>query len=286
MDALNHLPQALARAVQRALRPLCRVLLHHGMSYPAFEALARQVYVDVAIREFGLPGKKPSISRASILSGLSRKDVQRLLTQGGAAAGTVGPVHDNRAARVLAAWWRDVDFVDAAGHPRALDVADKAAGFPALVRRHSGDMPARAVLDELIRQGAVQRNGDGALEVVATAFVPRRSAVDKLELLGTDLADLATTIDHNIRHGDDDPRFQRKVMYQDMSPAVVQAFRKLSSERAMALLVQLDHWLAARADQPIPPGEAPVRLGLAIHYFEDRVSPGSPARQQPCIKEN
>lgn len=75
-------------------------------------------------------------------------------------------------------------------------------------------------------------------------------------------------------------------MYQDMSPAVVQAFRKLSSERAMALLVQLDHWLAARADQAIPPGETPVRLGLAIHYFEDRVSPGAPPREQPCIKEN
>ncbi len=286
MDALNHLPQALARAVQRALRPLFRVLLHHGMPYTAFEALARTVYVDVAIREFALPDKKPSISRASILSGLTRKEVQRLLTQGGAAASVVGPVHDNRAARVLAAWRRDADFLDAAGHPRVLDAADRAAGFPALVRRHSGDMPARAVLDELIRQRAVQHNGEGGLEVVAAAFVPRRTTVDKLELLGTDLADLATTIDHNIRHGDDDARFQRKVMYQDMSPAVVQAFRKLSSERAMALLVQLDRWLAARADQAIPSGETPVRLGLAIHYFEDRVSPGAPPREQPCIKEN
>ena len=44
---------------------LFRVLLRHGMSYTAFEALARRVYVQVAIEEFGLPGKKPSISRTS-----------------------------------------------------------------------------------------------------------------------------------------------------------------------------------------------------------------------------
>ena len=63
----------------RLLRPLMRLMLRHAMPFSAFEELAKRVYVDVAMNDFALPGKKPSISRASILTGLTRKDVQRLV---------------------------------------------------------------------------------------------------------------------------------------------------------------------------------------------------------------
>ena len=72
---------ALEQAVTRLLRPLFRILLRHGMAFTAFEKLAKRVYVDVARNEFRLPGKKPSVSRTSILSGLTRKDVQRVLAE-------------------------------------------------------------------------------------------------------------------------------------------------------------------------------------------------------------
>jgi hypothetical protein len=58
------------------------------------------------------------------------------------------------------------------------------------------------------------------------------------------------------------------VMYRDMPVSVLPAFRKLSSAQAMALLVKLDRWLAAHANDP-PGDEPPVRLGLGIYYFED-----------------
>ncbi len=86
MDSPNPVPATLSRAVERVLTALFRVLLRHGMSYTAFEGIARRVYVDVALREFTIPGKKPSISRASILSGLTRKEVQRLVAEIGAGA--------------------------------------------------------------------------------------------------------------------------------------------------------------------------------------------------------
>jgi hypothetical protein len=267
MDHPNQLPRVLDRAVRRVLAALFRVLLRHGMSFTAFELLARRVYVDVAWREFGLPGRKPSVSRASILSGLTRKEVQRLIAEP-ADAPEPGGERDNRAARVLAAWTRDADFLDAQGEPRVLELQDGNASFAELVRRHSGDMPVRAVLDELLHVGAVARAADGRLQLVERVFLPRRSALDKIDLLGHDVADLVATIDHNIQHGDDDPRFQRRVMYHDMPASVLPAFRKLSSAQAMALLVKLDRWLAAHTDDP--PGDEPlVRLGLGIYYFED-----------------
>src|SRR5689334_25330801 len=118
----NHMVQsALAGAVSRLLRPIVRMLLRHAMPYAAFEALAKRVYVDVALNEFSIEGKKPTISRASILTGLTRKEVQRLLET---------PVDDsaitaqqyNRAARVLTAWAREPAFRDARGRARALEL--------------------------------------------------------------------------------------------------------------------------------------------------------------------
>ncbi len=286
MDSSSALPAALARAVERLLAVLFRVLLRHGLSYTAFESIAKRVYADVALREFTIPGKKPSISRVSILSGLTRKEVQRLLADAQAKADasaprSLDPMHENRAVRVLSAWTRDTDFLDERGGPRVLDPGDAASGFAALVRRHSGDMPVRAVLDELLRVGAVTRLADGRLQLVQRAFVPQVAA-DKIEHLGSDVPDLLRTIAHNIEHGDTDPRFQRRVMYHDMPPGLIDEFRKVSATQAMALLVKLDRWLAARsAAAEVEPktNEPLVRLGMGIHYFEERV-PRPPTKKK------
>jgi hypothetical protein len=274
MDTENKLHRALNAAITQVLRPLFRVLLRHHVSFGAFEDLAKRAYIDVVISDFGIPGKKPSISRASILSGLTRKEVQRLMSEPAESA-AVDREQYNRAARVLTAWTRDPEFVDARGEPQALDPQDGSASFAELVRRHSGDVPVRAVLDELLRVGAVRRSDDGKLELVVRAYVPQRSAVDKLEILGSDVSDLIDTIDHNIEHGDTDPRFQRKVMYRNVPVAALNDFRKLSGEQAQALLEQLDKWLAEHSEPspPDPPHQPRARVGMGIFYFEQRLEP-------------
>ncbi len=257
--------RTVERALARLLRPVVRVLLRHGMPYAAFADIAKQVYVETAMRDFGIEGRKPSISRASILTGLTRKEVQRRLA--GGAAGREAPAErHNRAVRVLTAWVRDPDFLAADAAPRALSPEGE-DGFAELARRHSGDMPARAVLDELLRIGAVRQRDDGLIEPVARGYVPQRSAEDKLRMLGTDVADLAATIDHNIEHGATDPFFQRKVMYDGIPLDVLPTFRRWSATFAQALLEKLDRWLATRDDGG--GGGPKARVGVGIYYFED-----------------
>jgi hypothetical protein len=263
--------RALQRAIEQLLRPLFRLLLRHSVSFGAFEEMAKRVYVDVALKDFGIPGKKPTTSRVAVLSGLTRKEVQRILGQSEDEAEEVVDRY-NRAARVLTGWVRDTDFLDRKGKPRILDLEGE-QGFAALVKRYSGDMPSRAVLDELVRVGAVELRKDSRLQLVTHAYVPQRSTVDKLGILGRDVADLITTIDHNLEHGATDPRFQRKVMYVSIPVSALPAFRKLSAEHGQALLEKLDRWLAAHdVDETQASSEAPhARVGLGIYYFEERL---------------
>src|SRR5690242_11316225 len=130
--------QALAAAVERVLRPLFRILLRNHMSFKAFLDIAKRTYVDVAADEFGIPGKKQSVSRVALLSGLTRKEVQRLLDAPAADDAEAGERY-NRAARVVAGWVRDAEFSDADGNPKILTLQEDAspgrASFGAFVRR-------------------------------------------------------------------------------------------------------------------------------------------------------
>jgi hypothetical protein len=273
VDASNKLSSVLAAAVLRLLEPLVRVLLRNGMSFNAFSDLARRAYVESAMREFGIPGKKQTVSRVSVLTGLSRKDVQRILGAQGTADSGEARERYNRAARVIAGWVRDQEFADASGEPAALAPDGPGASFGQLVKRYSGDVPARAVLDELLRVGAVQRQDDGRIRLLSRAYVPSASDLDKLDILGADVADLIATIDHNLRHGGADPRFQRKVMYDNVPRDAAAAFRALSAERAQALLEAMDQWLAPR-DRDVNPsvqGAERVRVGVGIYYFEENL---------------
>lgn len=263
--------KAINAAISCLLRPLARVLLRHSIPFSAFEALAKRVFVEVAMQEFSVADKKPSISRASILTGLTRKEVQRLLSAADDAEIEL-PTQYNRAARVMTGWIRDADFLDERGRPRRLTV-DGELSFDTLARRYSGDMPVRAVLDELQRVGAVRLRDDGLIEALARAYVPQQSVIDKLAILGTDVADLVDTIDHNMQYGTSDPWFQRKVLYNSIEVRKLPAFRKLSATQAQALLERLDRWLAEH-DTEAAPGSIDVpraRVGLGIYYIEEQL---------------
>ncbi|HSW53340.1 MAG TPA: DUF6502 family protein [Sulfuricaulis sp.] len=271
MDASSKQQQVIADAILRLMRPLVRVLLRNGVSFHGFADLAKRVYVEVATQEdLTIPGRKPTVSRVAVLTGLTRKEVQRISALPGTPDPEAGERY-NRAARVVSGWVRDPDFSDADGEPLALTPDEGASSFAELVRRYSGDVPPRAVLDELLRVGTVERGEDGRIRLFARSYIPRTSDADKFAILGTDVSDLIATIDHNMRQGAADPRFQRKVMYDNLPAEVIPKFRKLGAARAQALLEQMDKWLSQhdRDVQQTVDGSGRMRAGIGIYYFEE-----------------
>lgn len=244
--------------------------MRNGLSFKEFSEIAKDTYIAVASAEFALPEKRQTVSRVSVLTGLTRKEVQRVMTQP-QVSNEENYRRYNRAARVLTGWLRDPDFTDPAGHPRLLPTDGDTASFAALVRRYSGDMPIRAVLDELLRVGAVVRLDDGRLKLAARGYVPSASEIDKLGILGSDVADLIYTIDHNLQSGATDPFFQRKVMYDNLPAEVIPELRRLSSDQGQRLLEDLNRWLSQRDrdDNPSVAGTGRMRAGIGVFYFEE-----------------
>ena len=219
---------ALSAATLRLLRPLVRILLRNNVSHQTFAELAKLVYVEVANTEFGIAGKKQTTSRIAILTGLTRKDVQRVLAQPPDTESVVEEEY-HRASRVITGWVRDPDFGDGKGHPHPLRMEGKRASFGELVKRYSGDIPVRAMLDELLRVGAVKQLKDGRICLLARGYIPQKGPVEKLHVLGADTADLISTIDHNVYQKPSKPRFQRKVMYDNVPVEAAKEFQILAA---------------------------------------------------------
>jgi anti-anti-sigma regulatory factor len=244
------------------------------VSFQAFSDLAKRAYVESAREDFAIPGRKPTVSRIAVLTGLTRKEIQRL-ADAEAVSDTLAVERYNRAARVVAGWVRDKDFRNENGKPRALPQEGSDLSFAELVRRYSGDIPPRAILDELLQVGTVERDDSGCIRLLAHAYIPRRSESDKLAILGTDVSELIDTIDHNLGEAGA-RRFQRKVMYDNLPIEAVEKFHELSAARAQALMEYLDSWLSQhdRDANPASEGEGRMRAGIGIYYFEENLDKG------------
>jgi hypothetical protein len=259
-------PERVLAAIGRILRPIVRILIRNGVSSDALTELVRKTYVDVADDEFRLDGKRQTVSRISVITGLHRKEVARLRSLDpidirNEAAGR------NRAATVLSAWLREPDFLDRKGDPLDLPFSGEAS-FSELVRRYSGDMKPRAMADELLVSGAIE-SIDGRLRMSARGYVPGSDPDDLIAVLGTDPVELIETIDHNMQSND--RRFQRKVEYDNVPIAHATEFRALSARLSQHLLEELDRWLSSRdlrrdgAKQSVEPT---MSLGLGIYQVE------------------
>src|SRR5262245_335453 len=270
MAAAAPFTQALGDAARGVLRPLVRILLRNGVPYGAFAEMARRVYAEVAEREFALPGKKQTVSRISTLTGLTRKEVTRL--QAERAPRQAHSERHHRPARVIGGWVREKRYHDKRGRPAELPLEGEARSFAALVREFSGDIPPRAMADELARVGAIELLPEGRVRLLTRAYIPRGEQAEKLGILGADVADLIRTIDHNLTCAPDEAYFQRRVSYDNVPRELLPALTRTLSRKAQSCLESMDRVLAAadRDRSAQVKGTGRVRTGVGIYYFEER----------------
>jgi hypothetical protein len=257
----------LANAVLKLLKPLVRILLRYGVPYGVLADLARRAYVDVAWDDFAPQGRKQTISRVSALTGLTRKEVRRLVELQDQGV-TAGQARYSRAIRVISGWTHDRDFQDSNGKPAVLPVDGERSSFSLLVRKYSGDIPVRAMLNALVDAGSVAVSARG-VRLVRRAYVPARDVTEKIAILGQDVSELVHTIEHNLTAPVEDLRFQRKVTNDNINPEAIPVLRKLSARKAQALLELLDREFSKHdLDRQRKRGGKSLSVGIYYHEHD------------------
>jgi len=262
------LTNTVLAATVNILRPLVKLLLRYGISYAAFTELAKRVYFDVAKNDFAIPGKKQTSSRISTMTGLSRKEVAKLDALSD-DIDTLDTSSINRAARVISGWVRDKEFQTGFGDPADLAFEGEKKSFTALVKRYSGDITARTIADELTRVGAITLTETGLIHLNTRAYASNISELDKLVILGTDVSDLISTIDHNLKTPSL-PYFQRKVSYNAIPVEKLPDIRKKIETISQKNLEAMDKILADNAvrKKSTKSNKSYVRTGVGIYFFE------------------
>jgi hypothetical protein len=187
MTVLNSKVQARRRLLRRdvqvkeLLTELAVVLLQAGITPKHFAELAKQAFVEAAGTLSRFRNGKINRSRVAVMTGLSRSEVKRLLSGHLSMAASV-PAQQSRGERVISGWMSDHQFLDARGRPRRLPIAGKKASFTSLVRKFGGDVPHRAVLEELRRLRVVRQTGN-SLELDARRLLPSGHAAASLSAL-------------------------------------------------------------------------------------------------------
>jgi len=260
-------PAILRSAMFRIFKSLARIGLRYGVSAGAVEELIRRAWVDVAAESLQAQGKKPMASKICAVTGLYRKEVVRLRTLPPLGAAEKEDRY-SRVTRVISGWLRDQRFLTAKRKPAVLKM-EGANGFHELVRLYSGDMSARAMLDELLRVEAVEVSRRNTVRLLSRGFVAPRSGIEGVQILGDDTSDLIDTIGHNLDAEPDARRLQRKVSYTHIPVPDIPAFETFAANESQAMLEKLDRWLS-RHDVEADDDDIPVvRLGLGIHLIRN-----------------
>ncbi|NJO38342.1 MAG: hypothetical protein HC871_12965 [Rhizobiales bacterium] len=273
--------EATVLAIRSLLRPLATAMIKVGLTFPMFNNLAREAFVEAAREDFAVDGEPPSQSRIAILSGVHRKEVRRLaeLDQSMPEPPSALPL----SAKVVAVWTGDPAYLDAERRPRLLPrtAPDNGPSFERLVSSVSKDVRPRALLDEWVRQGMATIDGD-VVRLLRQAFLPTDGYQEKAYFFGRNLRDHIAAGAHNLA-GYQPSLFDRAVYYDRLKPASIEELRQFAIDKSMQLLLEVNQKASDLAARDRRDGDGGYRFTLGAFFFSTPTD--RPHRVDPVASE-
>jgi hypothetical protein len=277
--------EGLVRAAVEVLQPLVERMLAAGIVFGRLESRVRDLFVQVAEQRFAIPGRPQTDSRIALLTGINRKEVRRIRSRGARPA-TGGSFSRNVAADVCSRWSTEARWTDRSGRPLPLSIRGRTRSFVRLVRETTADVRPKALLDELVRAGAVALGDDGTVVLSRKAYIPATGVSEKLAMLAEDPPELVRTMLRNVFLTAGEPWLQQKVVYDNVGDEGLERLRREIRHRAERFLDGIDRFLSRydRDRTARAPGGERRRAGLGVYYFESddeaRASDGSRRRHE------
>ncbi len=264
----------LGLALRTLLKPLVRLLLSQGITHAEFAEAAKDVYVEMSLRDFS--DGRVNKSKVAILTGLTRKEVANVISR--ALNDESYAKEFSRPSRVLSGWHNDPDYVGPYGIPVEIPYdsepeSGKPPSFVHLVRTYSGDMAPKGMLEELERVGSVIRTNDDLIKVVRRDFEPQRLSPALIERFGDVGFNFLSTIAKNVeKEGSGGGTFDRVVFSDNkLTTKELERFDRYLKDKGQLFLEHLDMWFSTetRNKEEFPTEEETFETGVAmVQYIE------------------
>lgn len=269
----------LVHTLRSVLRPLARILFRAGVRFDEFVELLRGIYVEITIRDAQESGQKISTGRISILSGVARRDVERLVASDDWLR-IPKPTDAAALAAVLHRWHTDSAFLGPYGVPLELPLTGQGArNFTDLVGGSPIPIDASSAYEQLLLAKMIAKSGDTHVKVLSRSYVmPEPLSSEMLEHFGSAMTNLASTLNFNMTPEQQSKRLERSVFPDDGLPDELRAeFDQFVRERAQELISDIDDWLAAAARRPIQKPSERTNTGVSVFQYvtppDQRIDP-------------
>jgi hypothetical protein len=202
------------------------------------EELLRESFVHEAQHEIQQAQGAFSVSKVSVMTGLHRTEVSRLLAGERPDRGA----HDILN-RVLGLWASSKRYRTAAGAPRDLTHEGLSSEFARLVADVSKEVTHYPILFELERIGAIEYV-QNLVRLKVREYTPQKDYQYGLDLLSLDIEDLASAIEANVTHRDRDPSLHLRTAYDNIDPKDLPEIRKWIMKQGAEFQSKMREYLA------------------------------------------
>lgn len=266
----NNPSPAFAQALRQVLRPLVRLMLARGITFSYLTELLKSLLVEVAEEDFPIEGKPSTDSRISLLTGLHRKDVNRLRhPQATATEKTHSMV--SLGAQLVAQWVGNSLYLDELGQPKPLPRYISEGGaqsFEGLVAGVNRDIRSRVILDEWLRLGVASLNDQSCVCLNTQAFIPAKGFDEKAFYFGHNLHDHAAAAVNNLLT--QSPSFlERSVHYKGLSAESVEHLAAQSQDLGMKALLAVNKSAIKREALDATSQTPRQRMTFGIYFYAE-----------------
>lgn len=260
----------IQKACRSLLQPIASVALKCGMTWKEFSDLSKSVFVEVATKEYGIQGRPTNISRVSILTGISRKEVKRqrdLLHTPELAV--LRKTTD--ATRLLSGWHQDSEFLDPEGQPLPLPRYGPSPSFQCLFDRYGGDTSEQTLVKEIRKTNAVEIDESDRMVVKSRYYMPKQISDEWIGMAGEFLHDLGVNISYNMEADNKErSRFLGFAVDHHIDSGAMAEFREYMEVRGQEFLQGVDDWLSEHSVvNGTESNASPIRLGVGLFTIQD-----------------
>ncbi len=225
--------------IEAILRALVRWCLKHGVRSAQVEEIVRRAFVQQAEHEIREAKGEFSVSKVSVMTGLHRTEVARLLS--GAERGSAK--HDILY-RVIGLWSSSKRYRTKQGDPRPLSHEGLASEFAELVAEVSKEVTHYPILFELERVGAIEYDGP-LVRLIVQQYTPTDDAQYALDLLTLDVSDLSSAIEANVLKKNPEPSLHLRTSFDNIDPLRLGEIRRWLLEKGAEFHAVVRDYLAA-----------------------------------------